>query len=446
MFSLIVARDYNYGIGYNGKIPWHNSDDLEFFKQTTLNTVVIMGRKTFESIGKPLVDRVNIVISKNTEFIQHLPAGVIGVSSPDLAVIVCRDKFPNKKHFVIGGSKIYKWFIENELINEMYISEIEAACNVDTYFNVDLVNWNSKMLKQADRVKMFLYVKRNTEELQFLQLMGKTLKGNVKTSRTSVNTRSVFGERLTFSLLHGQFPLLTTRPMFLRGIFEELMFNLRGQTDTKILEKKSINVWKGNTSREFLDSKKLFHLKEGDMGPSYGFLFRHFGAEYISCDTDYKGKGFDQVAYVIDKLKNNHDDRRIMINLWDPRTIDQCALPPCLYNYQFYVNGMYLSCMMTQRSSDIAVAGGWNIAAGALLTILLAKVCNLEPKELIWNIGDVHIYDNLVEQVVEQIKREPFQFPRLVVNKKEEITDYEFGDLELIGYQHLPAIKMVMNA
>jgi thymidylate synthase len=269
--------------------------------------------------------------------------------------------------------------------------------------------------------------------------------GNPKMDRTKVGTKSLFGKQLKFSLRNNTFPLMTTRKMFLRGIFAELMLFIRGQTNNQILEDQKISIWRGNTSREFLDLRGLHHMPVGDMGASYGFLFRHFGAKYTTCLENYEGKGIDQLKNVIDTIKTNPNDRRMIISLWDPTNLDNCPLPPCLYNYQFYVHNGELYCMMTQRSSDFAVAGGWNIATGALLTYLIANVCDLKPAELIWNLGDVHIYNNLSTQVERQITRVPSPFPKIIINKKENIEDFEFSDLELLCYDPQDPIEMTMN-
>jgi thymidylate synthase len=221
---------------------------------------------------------------------------------------------------------------------------------------------------------------------------------------------------------------------------------LRGQTDSTILEEKKINIWKKNTSREFLDKCGLKHLPVGDMGPSYGFLFRHFGAKYINCKSDYKDQGYDQLANVIKLLKTDPNSRRMIISLWDPNALDHCPLPPCLYNYQFYAHNNTLSCMMTQRSSDFVVAGGWNIATGSLLTILIANIVGMEPHELIWNIGDLHIYNNLIEEANINTARPTTVFPKLYVKKRDNIEDFEFSDLELLNYKPESAIKTIMNA
>ena len=272
------------------------------------------------------------------------------------------------------------------------------------------------------------------------------LSSNEKNDRTNIGTISSFGHTLYISLMDNIFPLMTTRNIWLKGLFEELMLYLRGQTNSKILELKGVNVWKGNTTREFLDKRGLNHLPEGDMGSSYGFLMRHYGAKYINCETDYKGQGFDQLEWLINEIKTNPDSRRLIINLWDPSQIHNMALPPCLYQYQFYIHNNTISCMATQRSSDIMTALGWNIAQISLLTILIGKVCNLSPKYIMWNAGDAHIYKNLIQQAKKQIERKPYLFPKLYIkNIKNNITDYEYDDLELINYTPHPKIDVIMN-
>jgi len=280
-------------------------------------------------------------------------------------------------------------------------------------------------------------------------------KGNKRNDRTQVGTYSLFGGELTFDLSNGRFPLMTTRKMFVKGIFEELMLYIRGQTNTKILEEKGVNVWSPNTTRAFLNTRGLSHLPEGDMGHSYGFSMRHFGAQYIDCLTDYTDKGFDQLSWLINEIRTNPFSRRLIISLWEPDRMHQAALPPCLFNYQFYVENpneddpnsqLTLSCKMTQRSSDIAVAGGWNIVTGALFTIMLASVCKLKPKTLIWSLGDVHIYNNLKEQVQTQIKREPYLYPIInLINPPEKIEDFALENFEILGYQSYVPIKLTMN-
>jgi thymidylate synthase len=239
--------------------------------------------------------------------------------------------------------------------------------------------------------------------------------------------------------------------MFFRGIFEELMFNLRGQTDNTILQKKNIHIWDGNTTREFLDSRGLNDLPEGDLGHTYGFSLRHRGAKYMNCKTDYAGQGYDQLMTLIHELKTNPDSRRLIIDLWEPEHMHRASLPPCVYSYQFYTHTddektTYLSCVVTQRSNDLFLAGGWNVAYASLLTYLLASVCNMKPHTLTWNVGDVHIYKTHLEAVREQLERSAYKFPQLRLNNPpENITDFNFENVELLGYKYHPAIKGEMS-
>lgn len=445
MFSLVVAFDLENNIGKNGKIPWKCSEDLVNFKQITEGHVIIMGRKTYESIGHALPNRINIVLS-NTAIIRD----ALTFNNPWDIVKHCDMNYSDKKCFVIGGNDLYTWFLDNNLIDIAHITYIDTVVtNCDVKFTSMKLRTNFKTISTLKLSELATYEVCkfvNREELNFLKLMREILNnGNTRTDRTGTGTLSLFGKQLKFNLRNNTFPLITTRKMFLRSIFCELMLFIRGQTDSKILEEKKINIWKGNTSREFLNSRGLNHMPVGDMGSSYGFLFRHFGAKYTTCQEDYYGKGFDQLAYVIETIKTNPTDRRLIISLWDPNSLDNCPLPPCLYNYQFYVNNGELSCMMTQRSSDFAVAGAWNIATGSILCYLIATICNLTPGDLIWNLGDVHIYNNLIEQTKTQLSREPNTFPKLFVKKKNSIEDFEFEDLLLINYNPAPAIKFIMN-
>lgn len=297
----------------------------------------------------------------------------------------------------------------------------------------------------------------NPEEYQLIYCLQKILERPERVDRTGVGTKSIFGSNMQFNL-DGQFPLITTRRLTLRMVFEELMWMLRGQTDSKILLDKKIPVWEPNTSREFLDKRGLGHYREGDIGSAYGFQYRHFGAEYTGCDTDYTGRGFDQLAYVIDLLQNDPTSRRIVMNIWNPAQLDGMSLAPCLFCWQFYVDidtdgTKHLSAKLTQRSSDISLAGGWNIATGALMVYMLGHLLHMKPKELIWSTGDTHIYLNQLEGVKIQLSREPRAFPKLVIKNTpkgdsvlEQLCNFEWSDFELVDYNPHPRIKLTLNA
>jgi thymidylate synthase len=537
MFSLIVIQDGEGGIGCTnrlgteagGTIPFSNKADLANFYRLTRNNIVIMGRKTYESIGKILPNRLNVIITSNprlgvtdgTPGADKVCDGIPGADkvcdgnpevnkvcdgnpevnkvcdgnpevnkvcdgNPEVnkvcdgnyqraslllftSVEVCVKELLNsscysdKERFVIGGAQIYKQFLELNLVDKLYISTARGVYNCDIkmpyidYFKfekIDKARYKGHVLDENIQYQEYEYV--NFHECKFLYLLDDILSiDGERIDRTLIGIRSIFGRFLEFDLTNNQFPLGTTKKMNLKKVFEELMWFVRGDTNTKTLSAKHIKIWEPNSSREFLDSRGLTY-KEGDIGPTYGFAFRHYGAEYNGCDSDYAGLGYDQIYNVIDLIKNDPTSRRIMINLWNPTVLDKVALPPCLFCYQFYVTvtprGKQLSCLMNQRSSDISLAGFWNIATGALLTYLIARVTGCTPKELKWCIGDTHIYINQFSAVEEQLKRKPRMFPRLIFKEDapsmengKDITEFEYRDLLLTGYNPHGVIKNILN-
>ena len=305
------------------------------------------------------------------------------------------------------------------------------------------VNNNSEILYKKD--SDFL----NHEEENYLNLMLNIVQNGIeRKDRTGTGTISLFGTQLKYDL-SDTFPISTTKKMFFRAIFEELMLYLRGFTDNKILQEKGIHIWDGNTTRQFLDERGLNQYPEGDMGETYGFNFRHFGGEYKDCQQDYTGKGFDQLQSVINQIRNNPESRRIIINLWNPDGNQRAALPSCLCKYQFYVdtqrNKLHLQIYI--RSSDYFLAYNWNTCTGAIFVHLICNLegINLSPGTLTVVTGDTHIYKNHLKQVTENLTRKPYPFPKLIVkNKQKDITKFEFTDLELLGYRFYPRIAADM--
>jgi thymidylate synthase len=363
-------------------------------------------------------------------------------------------EFKNKKLFVIGGASIYQQFMDKKLVRDMVISHVIQDFGCDQFFPyIREKAWNmtsSEMLEGTPLVRVCRYSAANPDEKKFIDAIAKIAsEGIARPDRTGVGTVSVFSGHLRFSLRDGRFPLMTHRKINLRMIFEELMWMLRGQTDSKILASKKVPIWNANTTREFLDVRGLNHLEEGDIGAAYGFQLRHFGAQYTGCASDYAGQGFDQLQYVIDTLKNNPSSRRIMFSLWNPADLATMALPPCAWSAQFYVADGVLSCKLVQRSSDIALAGGWNIAQYALLTYLLANICSLKPGDLIWTPGDTHIYLNQMSAANEITNRTPRPFPVIHITSPADgqITGFEWNNITLKGYNPVtPQINIPMNA
>jgi len=250
---------------------------------------------------------------------------------------------------------------------------------------------------------------------------------------------------MRFSLRDNVFPLLTTKKVFWRGLAEELLWFISGATNANLLAEKKIHIWDGNGSREFLDNRGLKDREVGDLGPVYGFQWRHFGAEYENMNTDYAGKGVDQLAAVIDTIKNNPNSRRIVLTAWNPMDQQKMALPPCHMFCQFYVANGELSCQMYQRSADMGLGVPFNIASYSLLTRLVAQVCGLKAGEFVHAIGDCHVYLNHVEPLRQQLEREPRPFPTLEINPEvKSIDGFKFSDFKIVDYNPYKSIKMKM--
>lgn len=258
---------------------------------------------------------------------------------------------------------------------------------------------------------------------QYLDLLREIYEhGTVKTDRTGVGTKSIFGHQMRFDLSEG-FPLLTTKKVFTRGIIEELLWFLAGDTNKKHLQEKGVHIWDGWGDDE-----------SGELGPVYGHQWRAW--------DDYKGGHIDQIAQAVDLIRNHPDSRRILVNAWNVAQIDDMALPPCHCLFQFYVANGRLSLQLYQRSADTFLGVPFNIASYALLLQMMAQVCHLEPGEFIHTTGDTHLYLNHLEQARLQLTRTPRPLPRMVINPKvESLFDFKYEDFKLEGYDPHPHIK-----
>lgn len=470
----ILAVDSNNGIAKNKLIPWKIFEDMKYFKEITKSgdkkNVVIMGRNTWEDMGyKPLSDRINIVIS--TTF-NNIPCNDCFVcNSPDNALELVNQMENIGKIFIIGGKKLYDEFINDFITERVYLTKIDHDYQTDTIIDFDLNNFkvldnNQQIFKchntgsDVNVEFMILEKKQNVEEKNYLNLLKNIIDmGNYRPTRNEY-TKSLFGASLKFDLSKS-FPLLTTKKMFLKGIFEELKFFLLGQTNTKILEDKKVNIWKGNTNQTFLNSVGLSHYKEGDMGPMYGFQMRHFGAEYNGCDENYDNKGVDQLKNVINLLKTDKYSRRIMMTTYNPAQVSLGVLPPCHgIVIQFGIeDNNKLSCHTYQRSADFFHGIPFNIASYGLLIHIICELINNDvsytgdkfyPGNLTIALGDYHVYEPHFDIVKEQLKREPYLFPQLKINKKissvDDLNNIEFSDIELLNYNFYPTLKADMVA
>jgi thymidylate synthase len=257
---------------------------------------------------------------------------------------------------------------------------------------------------------------------QYHELMKHILDNGVqKGDRTGTGTISVFGYQMRFDLSEG-FPVVTTKKLHLRSIIHELLWFLKGETNIKYLKENGVSIWD-----EWAD-------ENGELGPVYGSQWRNWPTS--------DGKHIDQISQIIDQIKNTPNSRRIMVSAWNVADVPNMALPPCHALFQFYVADGKLSCQLYQRSADVFLGVPFNIASYALLTMMVAQVCDLEPGDFIHTLGDAHLYSNHLEQTELQLSREHYPLPKMKINPDvKNIFDFKFEDFELVDYQYHPHIK-----
>ncbi|UOE54106.1 thymidylate synthase [Bacillus sp. CMF12] len=261
---------------------------------------------------------------------------------------------------------------------------------------------------------------------QYLDLCKHVLEnGTKKEDRTGTGTISTFGYQMRFNLQEG-FPLVTTKKLHLKSIIHELLWFLNGDTNVKYLQENGVRIW-----NEWAD-------EEGNLGPVYGHQWRSW--------TGADGNTVDQISSLIDQIKTNPDSRRLIVNAWNVGEIEKMALPPCHCMFQFYAADGKLSCQLYQRSADVFLGVPFNIASYALLTMMVAQVCDLEPGEFVHTFGDVHIYQNHIDQVNFQLSRDPRPLPKMIINPDvKDIFSFKFDDFQLEDYNPHPHIKGVVS-
>lgn len=257
---------------------------------------------------------------------------------------------------------------------------------------------------------------------QYLDLLSHLLEtGEARSDRTGTGTISRFGYQMRFDLSAG-FPVVTTKKLHLRSIIHELLWFLKGDTNVKYLQDNGVKIW-----NEWAD-------EHGELGPVYGHQWRSWSTP--------DGREIDQISQLIGQIKNNPTSRRLIVSAWNVGELDKMKLPPCHLLFQFYVNNGKLSCQLYQRSADVFLGVPFNIASYALLTLMIAQVTGLEPGDFVHTFGDVHIYNNHLEQVKQQLGREPYPLPQMKLNPAvKNIFDFKYEDFELVGYQAHPHIK-----
>ena len=462
IINIILAVDKNGGLGLKNKLPWYISDELKIFKEKTLNSIVIVGRKTLETLPY-LKDRQIFCITRNTTNVKS--NNNIVTCFYHIEEAIEQSVKLDKKVFIIGGYQIYNYVFEKlkDLYNfKVHISIIKESYECDTYF--DMKNLKKFYISKKDEYDLFTHYEMEYQkygEQQYLDLLKDVIENGERRTGRNGDVISDFCKHLKFDLRDG-FPLLSTKKMFLKGIVEELLFFIRGDTQSKILEEKGINIWKGNTSREFLDQSNFTDYEPGIMGPMYGYQWRFFNAPYnlktfvpmkygmCSPNIKHPEQYVDQLKDLIDEIKTNPASRRLLLTTYNPGQSRHGVLYPChSITIQFYVQNEYLDMFCYNRSSDLGLGLPFNIASSSLFLMIIAKLCSLTPRYFNLTLGDAHIYSDHVEPLIEQIKRQPYLCPKIILPEFKTLEDVEklkFEDFVLLDYTSYPSIKMSMVA
>lgn len=518
--NLIVAVDRKTGgIGKDGTMPWKNKDDMVWFKLRTVgsgNNGVVMGNKTYKSLGRPfLKDRFNFVLSR-TETESKYTDNIKYCTSLDIAIENAKE-MGLQNLFIIGGAQVYKEAIERNLVDCIYIDYLETGLNVhdfDTFFNINILKEEYGWIKSdistypktetTEPVVYFKYNTNNNIDEQYLKLMRDVLDNGVRKASRAGDTISVFGRMLDFDVSKS-IACLTTKKMYTKGCITELLWFLEGDTNIKYLIDNGCNIWNDDayrfflenygyryderlTKEQFLNGVKLQNMiydinpeaktpklyTYGDLGPVYGKQW----TKWLKQD----GTFVNQIDILINKLKENPNDRRLIVSAWNVGELDQMALPPCHYNVQFYTTEMShderisyamkklggsdnmsdeeldsincpkykLSACWSQRSVDVCLGLPYDMLSYSMLLYMIAQCVNMVPDRLKCFLGDCHIYCNQISGAYEQLERNPFKYehPNLLLNPNiKGIYQFEHNDITLLNYKdnHYGTIKFPLS-
>ena len=469
-FSLILGSDVNGVIStkytfddgtVNDCGTYHYKDRMHVKKITTYSptgakNLIIVGRKTWDTLSthmKNCESRDYIVMSRNGPY-----------NTTRKMIEYCISKRNEYyKFFIFGGAEIYKTMMqETDLVNEIFLSVIHTEnfkfdfgykhkeniiFDIQQYLNkFDLKSKNSYNNEGKTEIDFYQYERKFLPfETQYVDLLYQIqLHGTIKSSRNGIVMSANGGTMIKVNLEDG-IPILTIRKSAPKWTIAEYLWIVSGSTDVNDLQKQNVTIWNKNSTKEFLFQAGLNHLKEGDIGSSYGFQLRHSGAEYIDCKTDYTGKGTDQFTECARLIKEDPDSRRIMINLWNVEDLKQMALPPCAFGYQFLVSNGKLDVVVYQRSWDVSL--GWNYTTGALFVHNLAHYCDLQPGILTHMIGNPHTYKVHENEISQFINNAPYKLPQMkIVGDKPKTPDgYTKDQFVFEGYKSGPHIKMEMQ-
>lgn len=527
--NLIVGVDAKTnGIGLKGGIPWKDKEDMKWFKDMTTGNAVIMGWTTYVSLGRPLPNRLNIVISpdldattlyENTENVKNAR------SLEEAIEIAEQEKYSIA--FVMGGGSIYRQYLEKDLIDTLFVDFIHTDNNLtfDTFFPFDAMHvvdedirvidyenmtydtdaWECVELPYSTAKNHFTVFHRkvtnssseyNTDKTYLKMLMDVIEHGQTKHTRAG-ETLSIFPYHAAFDLRHG-LPILNTKKVFSKGCITELLWFLKGETNIKYLVDNNCHIWDDDAYRYYLQTftpntpedekpSKDWFLEQvvnqhgfqytDDNGVKQVYTYGDLGPVYGKQWTDWNG--INQINELIDKLKNNPDDRRLIVSAWNVGELKSMALPPCHYMSQWYVRDlsqaerlMYymenkdvygsepnpdldklgvptkgLSVMWSQRSVDSCLGFPYDLLSYSILANMIAQIVNMVPDKIYCILGDTHIYKNQLDDAYMQIVRNPYLFKpaKLKLNKRDSIYDYTHDDIQIVEYKSYPSIKYKLS-
>jgi dihydrofolate reductase/thymidylate synthase len=475
-FNLIVSINQNNLIGIDNNLLITSKDDLKnFYKITTKKypegpmNHLIMGYNTWISIPedrRPLKNRMNLILTRNHQEEITESETVKVFSELDDCLSWCEQN-QTGKIFVIGGESIYQQcLMYKDQINIIYLTQFvedyrcsrkntkifpkeilkdtDLICETILDLSDCEVYSGGNYIKEKMKIHFQTYqskIHQNRGEYQYLKMLTKIKEEGLLITTRNGNTKSLFGEKMEFDMKDG-FPLLTTKKMGYKTILRELLWFIRGSTSNQELQDRNVHIWDKNSTREFLDSRSLDY-EEGDLGPVYGFQWRHSGAEYIDSTTDYSGLGVDQLQNVIELIKTDPHSRRIIMNSWNPKDLDKMALPPCHVMCQFNVNSRLntLNCQLYQRSGDMFLGVPFNIASYSFLLHILSKITGYIPGKLIHILGDTHIYEEHFDAVNEQLLNIPYSFPELELS--DELRDIDSLDESMFTIKNYKSYEKI---
>ena len=532
-------------MGIDGRLAWRDPRDMRRFAELTRGHVVIMGRKTWDSLPvSPLPGRKNVVV---TSRVPDIAECTTSLSAPDVHFCSLEDlgavlhgiagAGESPTLFVIGGAQLLTVLLPH--ISTIHLTHIDATLEPSPTPTPSpspttpvasspsppaappsitrlqhLEGFAIRNVQPVTREFSFVTLQRVASpspspyhgllrddpcpfrDDPYHGLLREVLEcGRPRGDRTGTGTLSLFGRQLRFDLRDGAVPAVTTKRLAWKSCLRELLWFLRGSTDSAELEKRGVGIWRGNSSRRFLDARGLGDMPEGDIGAGYGFQWRHFGAEYGTCRDAYEGCGEDQIEQLVRGIREDPFSRRHVVSAWNPAALHRMALPPCHVLFQFYVHEEEeagesvagdseveklgtrrlmeaprysrprvgaqrrgaqgpraqrrgLSCHMYQRSVDCFLGLPFNIFSYAMLTHLIAARTGTEPHELVISTGDTHVYSNHVAQVREQLSRRPFPSPKIWLDPRLATMDWSEMDVNehfrLYGYMHHPALGGAM--